>query len=92
MKRLSVWGQDNLYRASDAKSSTITFMIEIVGNDAEKCIMKIESNNRKCYVCKRLITKMNPMENHLIYKQFFHEHNYKTECMSIHLVNYFLKL
>lgn len=57
MKRLSVWGQDDLYMASNAKSSTITFMMEIVGNDAEKCIMKIESNNRKNYVFKRPITK-----------------------------------
>lgn len=57
MSRLSVREQDDLYRASNAKSSTITFMMEIVRNDAEKCIMKIKSNNRKYYVFKRPITK-----------------------------------
>ena len=67
----------------------------IVESEAEKCIYwKIQSNGKtkQNFLFSRDRSQNEGKENHLIYKQYFHENNYETECMLIHLVNSFLKL
>ena len=39
------------------KLPQLLFMVEIEGSEAEKCIVKLWSNNKKVFVFKRAMTK-----------------------------------